>query len=148
MKGIKGCKYLCCLIVLILFSVQAISNDENLSSLVVVTVWAEDVPAAVDFYRDVIKLPVMPPPPDHHNFPSRFKLDGGFLIVMKGKLNPPENTDRKFPFFALGVNDFDKMVDHLKTKGVDLPWGIQGEGRHRYVMFYDPAGNLIELTPK
>jgi hypothetical protein len=27
-----------------------------------------------------------------------------------------------------------------------MPWGVEGEGRVRYVMFKDPAGNIMELV--
>jgi hypothetical protein len=27
-----------------------------------------------------------------------------------------------------------------------LPWGIEGDARSRWVMFHDPAGNLVELV--
>ena len=40
----------------------------------------------------------------------------------------------------------DQAVARLESHGVDLPWGVEGEAGSRWVMFHDPAGNLIELT--
>jgi len=41
-------------------------------------------------------------------------------------------------------------IKTLTDAGVEFPWGIEEFGgpnpSSRYVMFYDPAGNLIELV--
>jgi len=52
--------------------------------------------------------------------------------------------------FALSVPDLDLAVEALRDAGVELPWGIEEcgspEPSSRYVMFRDPAGNLIEVV--
>ena len=52
--------------------------------------------------------------------------------------------------FALTVPDLDQSVNALRDAEVELPWGIEEFGApepsSRYVMFHDPAGNLIEVV--
>jgi hypothetical protein len=44
------------------------------------------------------------------------------------------------------VDDLEAAVDQLRAHQVDLPWGIETDANSRWVMFHDPAGNLIELA--
>jgi hypothetical protein len=37
-------------------------------------------------------------------------------------------------------------VERLTDHQVALPWGVEGGAGERWVMFHDPAGNLIELV--
>jgi hypothetical protein len=52
--------------------------------------------------------------------------------------------------FALAVPDLDQSVEALRDAKVELPWGIEEFGSpepsSKYVMFHDPAGNLIEIV--
>jgi catechol 2,3-dioxygenase-like lactoylglutathione lyase family enzyme len=76
------------------------------TSIAVVSLWAEDVPAAVHFYQD----------------------------------------PQRFPLIALAVDDLDAAEQNLLLHGVELPWGIEADADSRWVMFHDPAGNLVELV--
>ena len=65
----------------------------------------------------------------------------------KGNPQPAQETDGDpFPVIAFAVDDLDGALDRLKAKGVVLPWGVEADARARWVMFHDPAGNLIELV--
>ncbi len=114
--------------------------------VLVYSLWAEDVPATVHFYRDVIGLDLMP---DHGQHPT-FGLDrGAHLVIVQGQRALAENTGRShFPHIALVVDDLDAFVVHLKSHGVALPWGIKEGHDLRWVVFRDPAGNLIELAQR
>lgn len=110
----------------------------------VICLWAEDVPKTAHFYKDVLALQLLP---DHHAGRPHFKVGDAFLTILKGKPQPAEDSDpTRFPLFALRVTDLDESVERLQAHGVDLPWGIEGHDDSRWVMFHDPAGNLIELT--
>lgn len=39
----------------------------------------------------------------------------------------------------------DAATARLRAHGV-VPWGVEGDGGSRWVKFYDPAGNLVELV--
>jgi hypothetical protein len=37
-------------------------------------------------------------------------------------------------------------VQRLQVNSVELPWGLEEDGSSRWVMFRDPAGNLLEMV--
>lgn len=114
------------------------------NQVVVLSLWAEDVPATAHFYKDVLGLELLH---HHHGDRPHFKVGSTYLTILKGKPVPAQDSDpARFPLFALGVADLDAAVERLKAHGVELPWGIEEGQGTRWVMFYDPAGNLIELT--
>ncbi len=109
----------------------------------VVSVWAHDVAANVHFYRDVLGLELVL----YHDSRPHFKVDGIYLTMLKGTPAPAQNAEPDpFPLFALSVDDLDEMVRHLEQHHVALSWGIEADANGRWVMFHDPAGNLIELV--
>ena len=111
--------------------------------LSVVSLWAEDVPAAAHFYRDVLGLNLLP----HHGELPHFDLGGIYLTILKGHPMPAQNADpARFPLIAFSVADLDGMVGRLRAHQVALPWGIEQDGPARWVMFNDPTGNLIEVV--
>ena len=82
--------------------------------------------------------------------PYVLDTDGSFIVIMEGQLEPPRNPKQRWPMFALAVSSLDQTVEALREAGVELPWGIEEFGApepsSRYVMFHDPAGNLIEVV--
>lgn len=111
--------------------------------LSVISLWAENVPEAAHFYRDVIGLPLLP----HHGPRPHFDLGGCYLVILKGKSSPPQNPDpERFPILAFTVEDLDQAIAKLSAHRVELPWGIEQGAGSRWVMFFDPAGNLIEFV--
>ncbi|RPI29548.1 MAG: hypothetical protein EHM70_15585, partial [Chloroflexota bacterium] len=60
----------------------------------VISLWAEDVPAAAHFYRDVIGLTLLP----HHGNRPHFDLDGLILVILQGKPVPAQKSvPERFP---------------------------------------------------
>jgi catechol-2,3-dioxygenase len=109
----------------------------------VVALWAEDVSAAADFYREVLGLNLL----RHHGERPHFEVNGIYLTILRGTPAPARNAEpSRYPLFALSVEDLDDMVNRLNEHHVDMPWGVEGDGASRWVMFHDPAGNLIELV--
>jgi catechol 2,3-dioxygenase-like lactoylglutathione lyase family enzyme len=109
----------------------------------VIAIWAEDVAANAHFYRDVLGFELLP----HHSSRPHFKVEGVYLTILKGIPAPAQNADpERFPLFALSVDDLDEMVKRLEKYEVTLPWGVENDVNGRWVMFHDPAGNLIELV--
>ena len=108
------------------------------------TIWssADKLEQTSVFYRDTLGLSSIAN--------NVFNARGTYLVVMQGDLGQPKNTQRRWPLFALTVSDLEQEVIKLKHHGFDFPWGIEefndGNTASRYVMFYDPAGNLIELV--
>lgn len=111
--------------------------------IAVVSLWAEDVPRTVHFYRDVIGLKLMP----HHGAQPAFEVNGVYLTILQGKPLYPENpVPPRFPLVAFAVEDLGVAVEKLRLHQVEMMWGIEENQHSRWVMFYDPAGNLIELV--
>ena len=111
--------------------------------LAVVSILAEDVPATAHFYRDVIGLRLLP----HHGGRPHFDLGGIYLTIVKGRpILAQTTTSDRFPLIAFAVEDLDVAMARLRAHDVELPWGIEERTNSRWVMFHDPAGNLIELV--
>jgi catechol 2,3-dioxygenase-like lactoylglutathione lyase family enzyme len=115
-----------------------------IENVAVISIWAPDVPKTAHFYRDVLGLELIP---HLHAGQPHFRIGEVLLTILKGTPQPVEDPEpSRFPVFALRARNFDQAVARLEEHGVDLPWGIEGEGKSRWVMFFDPAGNLIEIT--
>jgi len=111
--------------------------------LTVVSLRAEDVAQTAHFYRDVLGLPLAG---QHGHIPD-FNLNGTYLTIIKGKTAPESAMlEPRFPLLALEVTALDEVVTRLRQHAVELPWGIERGETARWVMFFDPAGNLIELV--
>ena len=116
------------------------------TKLYVVSLWAKDVAIATHFYRDIIGLRLLPLETHHHDRPH-FDLGGAYLTILAGKPVPPSDPiPARFPVIAFVVDDLDAAVDRLRTHHVELPWGVEAGADSRWVMFHDPAGNLVELA--
>jgi catechol 2,3-dioxygenase-like lactoylglutathione lyase family enzyme len=109
----------------------------------VIALWAENVPACAQFYRDGLGLTLLP----HHGERPHFDVDGVYLTILKGVPTPAQNAEpARFPLFALYVDDLNAMVSRLEKLQVDMPCGIESDAASRWIMFHDPGGNLIELV--
>lgn len=111
--------------------------------IAVISLWAEDVPKTAHFYRDVIGLPLLP----FHADRPHFDLGGSILVILKGRPSPPlDSVPERFPLVAFAVDNLDAALQQLDQHGVELPWGVEADAHSRWAMFYDPAGNLIEIV--
>ena len=111
--------------------------------LAVISLWAEDVAATAHFYCDVIGLRLLM----HDQQRPHFDLGGVYLVILKGRPVPPlDPVPARFPIVAFAVEDLAAVVAQLRASHVDLPWGIEEDADSRWVMFHDPAGNLIEVA--
>jgi catechol-2,3-dioxygenase len=113
------------------------------AQLAVISLWAEDVFKTARFYHDVIGLQHA----KQHGHNPHFDLDGAYLVILKGRPQPAANpTPARFPILAFSVSNLADAVARLATHEVEMPWGIEEDAGSRWVMFHDPAGNLIELV--
>jgi catechol 2,3-dioxygenase-like lactoylglutathione lyase family enzyme len=104
---------------------------------------AKDVARTAHFYRNVIGLEMA----GHHGHMPDFDLNGTYLTIIQGepaaKLG---GASTQFPALALEVENLDKAIDRLRLHHIELPWEIEQGDTSRWVKFYDPARNLIELV--
>jgi catechol-2,3-dioxygenase len=109
----------------------------------VITLWVEDVVKVADFYRDGLGLRLL----SHHDGSFHFDVNGVYLAIRKGRAISIEAYESsRFPLFAIAVDDLEKRVDQLEKLNIVFPWGIESNANSRWIMFNDPAGNLIELV--
>jgi catechol 2,3-dioxygenase-like lactoylglutathione lyase family enzyme len=109
----------------------------------VISLWAKDVPATAHFYRDVIGLRLL----SHHNDRPHFDINGTYLTILKGTPIPAQSSEpEQFPLLAFAVDDLDKAIENLRNHDIQLPWDVEQDGNSRWIIFRDPAGNLIELV--
>ena len=116
----------------------------RLQGVAVIALWAEDVPTAAHFYRNVVGLRPLP----HHDSHLAFPLgNGAHLVLIKGEPVPARSSDpTDFPLIAFAVDDLEGAIEHLRDCAVELPWGVETSEYSRWVKFRDPAGNLIEFV--
>ena len=113
------------------------------AQLAAIGLWAEDVVAAARFYHQVLGLT----PSLHHGAQPHFDLGGFHLAILQGRPRPAEHPlPPRFPILAFSVRNLDDAVAHLEANAVDMPWRVVRDANSRWVMFHDPAGNLIELV--
>ncbi len=114
------------------------------SGLAVVSVRTHHLHETLIFYRDVVGLNGLV----HHGHQPAFELgNGAFLVIVEAHEDaPPTTPEPRFPLLAFAVQDLDEAVARLKSHRIDLPWGINSNPQSRWVEFYDPGGNLIELA--
>ena len=111
--------------------------------IAVISLWAEDMATAVHFYRDVIGLNLMP---RHGGDKYYFDLDGIALAIISGRPAIQPDLEMRFPVVAFSVPDLGATIGKLSQHGVDMPWGVEKNDDCQWVMFHDPAGNLVELV--
>jgi len=108
--------------------------------LAVVTLWAEDVWRTADFYREVLGLTLLTVDRGR----PHFDLGGAYLVIQPGQPHKAEGS--RFPVLAFAVDDLEAAVQQLEAHGVALPWGAEQDADSCWVMFDDPAGNLLEIA--
>lgn len=108
--------------------------------LAVVTLWAEDVWRTADFYREVLGLTLLTVDRGR----PHFDLGGAYLVILPGQPHKAEGS--RFPVLAFAVDDLEAAVQQLQSRGVALPWGVEQDADSCWVMFDDPAGNLLEIA--
>lgn len=116
-----------------------------------ITMFADDLDATRDFYKQVFALPVF----FEDENSAVFKFGSTLINLLRTseahELIAPEPvasaaSGARFQF-TLGVEDVDAMCEELERRGVtllngpmDRPWGI------RTASFKDPAGHIWEIA--
>lgn len=117
-------------------------RSEQDLSIAVVTLWAEDLIGAAHFYKDVLGLK---PGGHDHGSSIHFLIGDVYLVIRPGKPVVTEPGDR-FPLLAFRASSIDPLAERIKAHGIKLPWGVEEDDVSRWIMFHDPAGNLIEIA--
>ncbi|MFO0845581.1 MAG: VOC family protein [Gemmataceae bacterium] len=125
----------------------------EIQCVVETAVYADDLDAALGFYRDVLGLEPTTHDPDRHVFfrvgPASMLLVFRPEATLKGDLLPAHGA-RGPGHFALGVpaGSLDHWRERLERHGVAIEKEVDWPRGGRSIYFRDPAGNAVELlTP-
>lgn len=101
-----------------------------------------DVDRSLHFYRDVMRMSVLPRP----DFPFR----GAWLDAGNGRqihLIESDVPDDLGQHVAFRVDDIEQAIDTLRSAGIDVPDARPvADSPIRQTFLLDPDGNRIELT--
>jgi catechol 2,3-dioxygenase-like lactoylglutathione lyase family enzyme len=111
--------------------------------------YADDLRAVGDFYRDVLGLRSVGEPGE---LAATFRLDdGGMLLFFAPKLSSqpgravPSHGAIGAGHVALSVDELDPWRDRLRAAGVEIEQEVDWDGG-RSIYVRDPAGNVVELV--
>lgn len=94
----------------------------------------------LSWYRDCLGLDEIEKPQGTRDAGGWFKAGEQEVHVSLDEHNPPKQAH-----FGLVVNDFDSIVDGLRSAGCHIEQAGTIPGRHRCYT-RDPAGNRIEIV--
>ena len=113
------------------------------SKLAIVSLYTGDIPSTVHFYKEVISLPLL----QGHHHPIAFDIGGTYLVILPG--DPPSSHEPDgpgFPLLTFEVDNLDEAVAYLQAHRVEILGSVNENNNTRWVLFHDPAGNLIEFA--
>ena len=93
----------------------------------------------VTWYRDLLGLQEMDKPEGTRDKGAWFQIGDQQVHVTIDEHNPP-----KISHFGLVVDDFDEVVDRLRSSGCHIEQAQPIPGRKRFYT-RDPAGNRVEI---
>ena len=77
---------------------------------------------------------------------QHFDLGGIYLVIIAGFPALPRADEARFPMVTFSVPNLEIACEKLRAGKVEIPWGIESDRSGRWVMFHDPAANLVELV--
>ena len=104
-----------------------------------------DYPGCVEFYKEVLRLPVLFALNQSHSVLTCFDMGGSYLMVEPGgRANPEGKSIEESPvWLRFNVDDVEAAAEVLEGRGVSVRirrevWGTVGD-------FKDPDGNRCSL---
>jgi catechol 2,3-dioxygenase-like lactoylglutathione lyase family enzyme len=127
-----------------------------LNRLGVISLWAQDFPRMLAFYRDVLLLPLAEMPSGENQKPgaewARFELQGTRLELFALSRSPkraarlpvPRQNAAVLCFVIDALDDFEAVQRDLATRGVAFEQSGQRDWG-RFAHFRDPEGNELQI---
>jgi catechol 2,3-dioxygenase-like lactoylglutathione lyase family enzyme len=124
-----------------------------LNRLGVISLWAQDFPRVLAFYRDVLQLPLAEAPPGESQKPgaewARFELPGTRLELFALSRSPKRAARLPMPrqnaaVLCFVVDDFEAVQRDLTARGVTFEQSGQ-RAWGRFAHFRDPEGNELQI---
>jgi catechol 2,3-dioxygenase-like lactoylglutathione lyase family enzyme len=125
----------------------------EIQCIVETAVYADDLDAALAFYRDVLGLEPGTHDKDRHVFfrvgPASMLLVFRAAVTLKGDILPPHGATGPGHFaFGIPGGSLDHWRERLAKHGVAIEKEVAWPTGAKSLYFRDPAGNAVEvLTP-
>ena len=130
-------------------------NAPPLTAILETILYASDLDAAEDFYRDVLGLEPVSKMPGRQVF---YRVGNQMLLIFNPALTVLPSKDPKLPVpphgmtgeghvcFAASADEIAQWGAHLESKGIGIEADFEWPGGGRSIYFRDPAGNAIEFA--
>jgi catechol 2,3-dioxygenase-like lactoylglutathione lyase family enzyme len=116
----------------------------GLGPLDLVTIQVRNWTAAVQWYTEVLGLPIVTS--DEDDGFCMLGTDGAALALASDHLDQAVGTEQNRLAPAFRVADLDGTLDRLRSLGVKVDPHIDGEDEgYRLARIYDPEGNRLHL---
>jgi catechol 2,3-dioxygenase-like lactoylglutathione lyase family enzyme len=113
--------------------------------------YVRDLAAALQFYHELLGLPLINYAPDKHLF---LRAGSSVLLIFnpedsKNKKSPPAHFGGGKQHFAFEVADadYEKVKSELTSKSVTITDEVQWKSGKKSFYFNDPEGNVLEIVP-
>ncbi len=108
-----------------------------------VMIFVSDIKASLDFYKNKLGLNVKADLSDNMNMLIMESDD--FIFTIHGGHENNSMDDKSRIALCFGVNDLEESISKLKEKGIDFISEITESPVHKYIMFSDLDGSLLEI---
>jgi catechol 2,3-dioxygenase-like lactoylglutathione lyase family enzyme len=121
------------------------------STIFETVLYAEDLAAEEEFYRDAMGLEVI----SRRELMVVFRCGDGVLLIFDPRKSRAPGRDvpahgcsgAGHVAFSAKPEDLDSWRKQLHEAGVAIESEVDWEEGGRSIYFYDPAGNIVELAP-
>lgn len=133
-----------------------LTNAPPLTAILETILYASDLDAAEDFYRDVLGLEPVSKMPGRQVF---YRVGNQMLLIFNPAVTvvpptpevalavPPHGAiGQGHVCFAASADEIAKWRAHIESKGIAIEADFEWPGGGRSIYFRDPAGNAIEFA--
>lgn len=107
----------------------------------------KDIPASVDFYKNIIGLTPVTVPDSLKAIRGWFSTGNGQMIHLLAGRTAPVVNDKNGGHFAIFVNSIDVAEKFLTARKISFHKQVRFDGAVQ-IYFADPDGYLIEMNEK
>lgn len=110
------------------------------------TIHVKDLETSIRFYEEVVGMKVARRFPAGPNKEIAFMADGPAEIELICDQGAEVPVYGEYPSMGLSVDDLDKALEYVKSKGVEIAEGpIQPNPNTRFFFIHDPDGVNLEI---
>jgi len=126
---------------------QTAPNSLGFSSFNHLALQVKDIPASVDFYKNIIGLTPVPVPDSLKAIRGWFNTGNGQMIHLLAGRTTPVVNDKNGGHYAIFVNSIEDAGKFLTAHKIPFHRQVRFDGAVQ-IYFADPDGYLIEMNQK